>query len=197
MSESARLRLFVAVELPEEWLQHLEEAQQVLQRELETAEAPRLRWTRPGGIHLTLKFLGETPAALLAEVEAAIGQAVVSPPDITLRLGDIEMFTSGRRVRVIWAGLSGDTEELARLADQIDVACGPLGYGRGLRPFAPHLTLARVPEGATLDRAALTRLLSSVKLGGAPPFNVQLVSLMRSNLGPGGARYERLAAWPA
>ena len=196
MSESERLRLFVAVELPEEWLKHLEEAQQQLQRELEASGAPRLRWTRPEGIHLTLKFLGETPAARLPEVESAIGQAVVSPPDISLGLGEVGMFTSGRRVRVVWAGLSGDTEALARLADKIDVACAPLGYGRGMRPFAPHLTLARVPEGASLDRDVLSGHLHSLKLDDAPPFNVQQVSLMRSHLGPGGARYERLAAWP-
>ncbi|HLF70611.1 MAG TPA: RNA 2',3'-cyclic phosphodiesterase [Dehalococcoidia bacterium] len=192
---SERLRLFVAVELPQAWLDAITGAQTRLGRALDAAGAPRLRWAHPEGIHLTLKFLGETEPALLPRLVEALADAVSTPPALRLSLGEAGCFTSRRRVRVVWAGLGGDVERLAPIAGRIDDACAELGFERERRPFAPHLTLARVPEGVTLDRDVLAPHLRSLRLD-APPFEVKHISLMRSHLGPGGARYECIASFP-
>jgi 2'-5' RNA ligase len=55
-------------------------------------------------------------------------------------------FGGRQRLRVIWVGLEGDVEELADLADKVENALTPLGFPRENRRFAPHLTLARVPD---------------------------------------------------
>jgi 2'-5' RNA ligase len=191
-----RPRLFVAVELPQTWLDALASVQTHLGRALEAAGASGLRWVRPEGIHLTLKFLGETEPSRLPQLEEALADAVSSPPSLRLALSEAGCSSSGRRVRLVWVGLAGGVDRIALLATRVDDACAGLGFERERRPFAPHLTLARVPEGVMLDRDVLAPHLRSLRLDAAP-FEVERVSLMRSHLGPGGARYERIAAFPS
>ena len=64
------------------------------------------------------------------------------------------------------------------------------GFQRDRRAFQPHLTLARLPQALTAaQREIAARVSAEVALPRTPPLTVQQVSLMRSQLGPGGARY--------
>ena len=72
------MRLFVAVELSEA----VREAVTALQARLKTAggEAAQVRWVEPANFHLTIKFLGDLPDALLPDVEAACAEVAGSTP---------------------------------------------------------------------------------------------------------------------
>lgn len=186
------LRLFVAIDLPAEVRQALLRVQDDLRR----AGADRLRWVRPEGVHLTLKFLGEVAAERVDAVEAALRSAI-EPFELRLRLATLGGF-GGVRLRVVWVGLEGDVEPLAALAEQIERALTPLGFPRERRPFAAHLTLARVPDATPRDeRERLASLLRRTSPSPMPSMVATEVSLMRSVLGQGGAVYTRLAAFPA
>ena len=186
------LRLFVAIELPAEVRQALLRVQDDLRR----AGADRLRWVRPEGVHLTLKFLGEVAAERVDAVEAALRSAI-EPFELRLRLATLGGF-GGARLRVVWVGLEGDVEPLAALAEQIERALTPLGFPRERRPFAAHLTLARVPDATPRDeRERLASLLRRTSRPPMPSMVAKEVSLMRSVLGQGGAVYTRLTAFPA
>ena len=188
------LRLFVACELPPA----VRDALGRLQDELRARGAGRLRWVRPEGIHLTLKFLGEVPAARREAVENALAGAVVSPFALDVRLGPLGGFGGRQRLRVIWVGLEGDVEGLAELAALIEEALGPLGFPREGRPFAPHLTLARVPDDAGIqERSRLADLLEAFPSPSLPSMTLTAVNLMQSFLQPTGARYQCLAVYPA
>jgi len=188
------LRLFVACELPPA----VRDALGRLQDELKARGAGRLRWVSPEGIHLTLKFLGEVPAARREAVEAALAGAVVSPFALDVRLGSLGGFGGRQRLRVIWVGLEGDVEGLAELAALIEEALGPLGFPREGRPFAPHLTLARVPDDAGIqERSRLADLLEAFPSPSLPSMTLTAVNLMQSFLQPTGARYQCLAVYPA
>lgn len=193
-----RLRLFVAIELPHTWLDALAGAQKRLREGLADAGlADRPRWTRPEGIHLTLKFLGSVGESRRPAVEDALKAAVAAPPNLRLRLGSIGVFPGRGPPRVLWAGIDGDVEPLARLAAQIDAAMSNLGFPRETRPFAAHLTLARLSEGLLPpEREPFAAAVRVTHIGPAPDLLAQGVSLMRSHLGPAGARYERLASFP-
>jgi 2'-5' RNA ligase len=191
------LRLFVAVELPESWLATMGQAQQALANVLETPRTPRLRWVRPEGIHLTLKFLGNVPRAQLAALQDALTVAVPESPGLTLHLGEPGFFSGpGGLVRVLWTDLRGDLRSLEALAGVVEAACAEVGFPRERRRFLPHLTLARVPDGISLAANDLRQALAKLDTLKAPPLKVDRVSLMRSHLWPGGARYERIAAFP-
>jgi len=186
------LRLFVAVELGEEALRALASLQEALRRE----GLDGLRWVRPEGVHLTLKFLGETPADRVPRIEAALGEAVSSVPAHVLRLDGLGTFGGRRSPRVLWVGLQGDLEELQRLQRNVEAALAKAGFPREDRAFSPHLTLARVrPEAAASLGEPIAR---AMQVAPAPEASIAVreVSLMRSTLGPGGAVYDRLAVFP-
>lgn len=185
------LRLFIAIELPGNLLAALNQVQHELQRE--PVLAP-LRWVRPEGIHLTLKFLGETPEERRAEIEAALPRAVAGVAPFDLHLGKLGRFGSKNSPRVAWIDIAGDTEPLGRLQAQVEREISPLGYPSETRAFAPHLTLARVPpEQAREVAAALDDAMSRTTV---PPASMQAneVALMKSDLQRGGAIYTQLFA---
>lgn len=197
--EPAR-RLFVAIELSQDWLRALEIAQQALSVALERHAGPRLRWVRPEGVHLTLKFLGQVSESRLASVHYALEHATRVAPRFSLALNRLGSFVDRRGPRVVWVGLDGvtvaDREKLDRLVEDLETWFASSGFPREQR-FQPHLTLARVPEDATPEQRRLLATLSmGVELTASPALEVSRVSLMQSHLGPGGASYERLAAFP-
>jgi len=185
------LRLFVAIELPGE----VRETLSLLQHELQRRGLERLRWVRPEGIHLTLKFLGATPAERLPAIEDALVGAVEGATEHELALGKLGTF-GGSRPRVLWVDLTGQVDAIRRLQERVKSAMNGLGFEREARGWSPHVTLARVrPETAREAASAVAQAISEVEVPvGVIP--VREVSLMRSTLRPSGAVYERLAAFP-
>lgn len=189
---NADLRLFVAIELPDE----IREALARVQDDLRKRTALRLRWTRPEGIHLTLKFLGATPPGRVQALVEAL-RAAVPPFHLELRPDGVGNFGGRNNLRTVWIGLHGDVEPLETLAGSIDRAVVPLGYAAETRPFRAHLTLARIPDHLVRgERAALHEALMSYEPPALPSFVAERVSLMKSTLGPQGSVYERLASFP-
>ncbi len=190
--EDERPRLFVAIELEDGVRRALSDVQD----ELRKRGLSGVRWVRPDGIHLTLKFLGETPAGQVPAIQQALASAVVGVSPHQLTLAGLGAFGSKRSPRVLWVGLQGDTETLVALQGQVDRALESAGFPRESRPFSAHLTLARVrPESASGAALVVAEVLSSVRVAQAA-LDVREVSLMRSQLGAGGAVYSRLDAFP-
>jgi 2'-5' RNA ligase len=184
-------RLFVAVELPGPALQALAQ----LQHELQQHVARGLRWTRPEGIHLTLKFLGETPSERVSAITESLAASVKGVGAHELSLGAIGTFGSRGAPRVLWVDLDGDTETLETLQRRADRALDAIGFPTEKRPFAAHLTLARVREESAREVAEpLAVAVRSVSVPQAT-ITVREVSLMLSKLGPGGAQYTRVESW--
>ncbi len=184
-----QLRLFVAVELPP----GVGEALSELQRELRPRCGPGVRWTRPEGIHLTLKFLGGAPRALVPLLEEALGEAASGQAAFGLSLGKPGFFPNPRRPRVFWVGIEGEVERLSVLARRIEEALSALSFPAEKRPFAAHLTLARLDEKlAPAQREDFGRAAQSAPWHPGQPFTVDGVSLMRSQLTAQGAIYSCL-----
>jgi 2'-5' RNA ligase len=193
LTQPRALRLFVAVELPAHVLQQLNAVQHAMQRE---ARLDGLRWVRPEGIHLTLKFLGETPAARQKDIEGAIGRGTSGVAPFGLSLGALGKFGSRLAPRVLWVDVRGDVESLKRLQGQVERELAQLRYSPENRAYSAHLTLARVPQERARELAAP---LDEAIAATAPPaaeWTVDEVSLMRSELRPSGAVYTRLFAAP-
>lgn len=188
---SPSLRLFVAILLPDSWLALLGDAQ----RDLRQAGLS-LRYVRPEGIHLTLKFLGETPIERIAAIEVELATAAAATRPFTLELGGMGTFGPPSRPRVVWAGLGGDRRRLNELFDAVERTLLRTGTAPERRAFNPHLTLARVPDQIPSTEAA--RIVPALERRAAKtgePHVVDSISLMRSELGPGGARYSVLGTW--
>jgi 2'-5' RNA ligase len=185
-----QVRSFVAIELPEEAKQGLAS----LRRELERDEHKFVKWVEPAGIHLTLKFLGNIPFKRVTEITEAIEKAAVGITPFYLEISGLGVFPNPKQVRVFWVGISGEVDKLSRLQQNIDSALAALGFAKEERPFVPHLTLARIREGASpSERRSFGELVGSTIFEDKYPINVEAISLMRSQLTPARAIYTCLS----
>ena len=187
-----RPRLFVAVLLPPAWLDALAAAQEELRR-----DGLRLRYVRPESIHVTLMFLGETPAARIGDLSAALAAAAAESPVCMLTLAAAGTFGSRRRPRVVWYGLAGELTALGSLQRHVEERLARVGFAPEGREFRPHLTLARVPDDLSPAEAErIAPAIERLRVPQPPPFRVEAIALMQSRLGPGGARYTMRENWP-
>lgn len=158
--------------------------------------APKLKWVRGDALHLTMKFLGEQPPSKLAEIKSKLPEALADKGhrSFHLELSGVGAFPNFRLPRVLWMDMAGETEDLANLWATIEKVTERIGFPPETRPFRPHLTLARIndPSDFSLD---LVRCLTETD----PPqgrWRVTCVTLMKSELRPGGPIYSPLATFP-
>ncbi len=186
-----QIRSFVAIELPDEAKGGLAR----LRRELERDEHRFVKWVDPGGIHLTLKFLGNIPSRRVTEITEAIKKAAQGLSPFLLEISGLGAFPSPKQPRVVWVGVGGELDKLSTLQQNIDSALATLGFAREERSFVPHLTVARVREGAPAsERGRFGELASSATFDGKYDVEVSAIKLMRSQLTPAGAIYTCLSA---
>lgn len=179
------MRLFIAIELPDEITQGISRVQEQLRKAGASAG-----WTRPEGIHLTLKFLGEVPDAKVQEIMQALDGAVKGSGKLTLKVEGAGMFPNVKNPRVLWIGVTGDIEKLAALQAAVEDAMARLDFEHETRKFSPHLTLARIKFLKPRDNwQQVIEGIKDVKLGG---FETGQVSLMKSELKREGAVYTEI-----
>jgi len=176
------MRLFIAIELPEEIKKGLSRVQEQLKEGGAGAS-----WTRPEGVHLTLKFLGEVPEHKVPEIMSGLTAAVAGTVRFRVEVGGAGAFPNVRSPRVLWTGVAGDLPKLAALQAAVDGAMVKLGFEPEDRKFSPHLTLARIKYLRPRDNwQKAIEGIRDVNLGG---FEADRVSLMKSELKPAGAVY--------
>jgi 2'-5' RNA ligase len=188
------LRLFIAITLPPDLLQRLGDIQNRLRQCLTGLP---LTWTRPEGIHLTLKFLGETDPRRVEAIVARLRAVAATQRPFVVPVDGLGCFPDRRRPQVLWVGVDDPDAALQRLAAAVDTAMADLGWEREKRPFTGHLTLARVKRDAgNEERRRIGEQLTAFALPSPGLLPVQALHLMRSQLDPGGAIYSEVAAVP-
>ncbi len=178
-------RAFVAIEVPDSVRTSIAA---LIGRLRKRDAANAVRWVRPEGVHVTLKFLGDISDDEERVIGSALASATYGRSSFELSLGPLGAFSSrrGARDQVVWVGFSGELAQLLGLATSVERALVEAGFQAESRPFAPHLTLGRMRRG--------TRSVPNFTEGAAwPPsdtaFRVDHVRLMESDLRPDGARY--------
>lgn len=178
MSEGGRVRLFVALELPD------------LVRDALVEWRPSTRGLRlvdPAALHVTLCFLGTRPEREVpAILDACAAVSGLPPGSLSI---DQALWLPPRRPRVLAMRLTDDGARLAAAQAKLSDALSAGGwYTPEARAFLAHVTVARVARDA--------RRAPAVDLA-APPslsFVSERVTLYRSRLSSAGARYEALGS---
>lgn len=187
------IRTFIAIALPEPMLRQLAQVQRQLERQ---APPESVRWVKPEGIHLTLKFLGDTPVGKLEAIRAALAAVASRASPCTFTVGGLGSFPNPRRPRVIWVGIQTTAGELTALQRAVEAAMKPLGFPPEGRDFTPHLTLGRVRDRVPpADLSRLGALISSTAIGTLGEVQARDFALIQSILKPSGAEYIPLAAF--
>jgi 2'-5' RNA ligase len=175
------VRAFVALEI--------DERLRVALGELQARLRPRLggvRLVRPEGIHLTLRFLGESPPARLDALSPRLAAAAAACPACRARAAGIGTFPERGSPRVLWLGLDVPPPVLD-LQVECERAARASGFEAERRPFRAHLTLGRWRERAPRPE------LPAPDLGET---RLETLVLFESDLRPGGAAYTPLARFP-
>ena len=180
-------RTFIALEMNEALQGHLAGVILQVARML-----PGVRWVDPGGIHLTLAFLGELTDEQLAEAIRATESAARRASTFSYRLARLGTFGSSRQPRVIWMGIDEPSGSLLRLHRTLNRELEQRGFEIDKRPFSPHLTLARIKAPLAPDELQrLQHILQSKQYGIASSdfYPVHHLDVMKSELSRSGARY--------
>lgn len=178
-------RTFIAV-----GLQASPALKRVLERLHDMGKA--VRAVDPGSLHLTLKFLGDTPLETIPDIARVVERCAAAEESFTAHLTGLGAFPHADRPSVIWAGMTG-AEPVARLAEALEEEVAALGFPKEGRRFHPHVTLARIKFKPSPELRALLAEHQATEFGSLP---VQRVSLYQSELGPEGPRYTVLASAP-
>jgi RNA 2',3'-cyclic 3'-phosphodiesterase len=183
--EAKALRLFVAIEVPDDAKAAAAEAVKDLR-----SRFPKARWASAENQHITLKFLGRTWPRLEPWVRERVVEAAASLAPFEVRLDGLGAFRSPARARVLWAGLLDEPPgSLAATATGVDGALAA-EFPPERRPFSAHLTLARSDPPLVLDPSHLDVEVRRVS------WRVERLVLFRSHLQRPAPRYEPLLVAP-
>ena len=175
------MRLFVGIFLPEDIRSRLEGL---------SGGLSGARWVKPENLHLSLRFIGDVPGGDEHDIDQALQTVDASPFELTF--SGLGCFDRRGRVHAVWAGID-KSDALMRLQGKVAAALVRSGIEPEHRKFKPHVTLARMKNGAA-DK--VSQYLETHNGFTAGPFPVGDFTLFRSHLGHGGAHYEALADYP-
>ena len=176
------MRLFVALSLPDEIRERLEELEDRL---------PGARWVPADNLHITLRFLGEVDGGTAHDVDAEL--TGLRGTGFQVSLAGLDCFGEGPKTRALFARVE-PCEPLSRLQQKVEQAVQRAGLKPEGRKFKPHVTLARFRNGG--GGADLERFLVRHSLFRAGPFPVTDFSLFQSFLSGEGAIYREEASYP-
>lgn len=182
LQPSSTARLFLALDAPEP-----------VGRVLATLATPLpgVAWTPPERLHLTLRFLGDTPVERISALRERLRALRVA--GFLLPVEGLGVFPSHGHPRVLWCGVGRGHPHLHQLRQRVDDSILALGLEADLKSFQPHFTLARVGPA---NPAAIAQWLHQHREFAAPPFRVERLCLYASELQPTGAVHRLLEDFP-
>ncbi len=175
------LRLFIAIPLGPDLKEAISKIQSLLKRRNEG-----VKWVNPEGLHLTLKFLGNTPQEKVPRIEEAMRKALAPFGPFSVLIKGTGAFPSLKKARVLWVGIEDERSRLKEMFKSLEKQLQKLGFPMEERPFKPHITLGRIKNLKSID---FPEELEDQEVG---VLEVKEVILFKSELKPEGAEYHPL-----
>jgi len=172
------MRVFIAVEMPEELNEKINEIKRKIQTE-------GLKLTKEN--HITLKFLGEVPESRVGEITSRLKEIIFSP--IKIKVLYLDAFPNLNKPRVIH--LKCDSPHLIELAKNIS---NKLKDYPDDKPFVPHITLARIKF--LNNKPELKEKIGDVVVV-QEEFMINTFCLKQSILKPDGPEYTNIEVFEA
>ena len=182
-------RTFFAVELSDAITTGVRRIQQELQ-----GNAAGVRWVRPEGIHLTLRFLGGVAPERIEGIVDQAEQRVQALSPFTIGIRGCGGFPTAKNPRVIWIGVHDPSGALKALQAKVEAGMVKVGFLKEERAYTPHLTLGRMHPGK--GQGMIAQALEAVRESDLGQMEVREICLFRSHLKPTGADYTKLKVIP-
>ncbi len=179
------IRTFVAVPVPESVF----DLQNTLRSTIDPKKG-KIKWVRRDQLHLTLKFIGDTPESSFGDIRTILDEIVNKTSTIQLEISGTGCFPKKERPRVLWAGVTGETDRLLHLVDDVQSELDPRGFFKDELDYHPHITLgrARYPQKHTPNISAFLKTEYS-----PIPFVIEKIQFISSELFPNGPVYTILS----
>lgn len=175
------LRLFVAIDLPEE----IKAAIHALRCPISGA-----KWVDEAQLHLTLRFIGDADDDLLHRITTGLSGIMAAP--FSLAMMGVGCFPPKRNPKVLWVGVDKN-EALSNLQNAVEKVLLQSGLEPEIRSFSPHITIARLKETSA---ALLAPFLQKNNGFTTPFFPVTEFVLYSSTLAPQGAIHRQEVLFP-
>jgi RNA 2',3'-cyclic 3'-phosphodiesterase len=180
-------RLFFAVDIVPE--PKLLEAFEMIRYRL---RLEKINWVTAKQMHLTLAFLGETPAGTIPSLIAGADPVLTAKPCFELTLSSVGVFKSLRDPTVLWTGCNASAE-FQFMKKELDKALVAFGHVPESRPFSPHLTLGRIRGMRDLNQ--LSQVIALYRDAVFQHQVIRHVTLYESRLTPSGPEYTSLKSY--
>ena len=145
-----------------------------------------IKWVMSENLHLTLKFLGNTPEEGLPEISGSLTSIVSSYKPFTIKICGTGIFPNRKNPRVVWVGVQ-DSAIMKDLKSEIEKSMSAFGYEEENKEFTPHLTLGRVHSHKGM--ISLMNELSKFEGKDFGTMDVNGILLIKSELRPKGPEY--------
>ena len=159
-----------------------------LRRQL--AHEKRINWVKPEHIHLTLKFIGNTPNEDIPKIIDAVGEMLHNHKSFTMDFNRTGIFGSRYAPRVLWLGMQKTPQELSDLEEDTLSTFDILGYLRDRQNFVPHITLGRIKE--LCEKQYFQKVVAATEQKSYIKQDVNEIILFQSILRPEGAFYKEI-----
>ena len=150
------IRAFLAVNFSVPATRRLAEAAAEVRAQVRPDDSLKLAWVPAANLHVTVKFLGEIPPELAPELVLRLRRSLVNLDPFEIRATGLGGAPSLESPRVVWFDVEGGAA-LTKLHALVESETEGLGFAREARAFRPHVTIARVLEGAWPQTVKLQR----------------------------------------
>jgi 2'-5' RNA ligase len=157
---------------------------------------PSIKWVNQKDIHITLKFLGETPEEKLKNIELALKDICSLHSVFTLNMKRVGVFPNVKRPRIIWLGIDKGSKCLTDINKDLEEILFKAGFPKENKEFKSHITLGRVKDFSNVkDMDNVLKSISQEELNSLIEQKIDKISLMKSTLYSTGPVYEVLSEY--
>lgn len=149
----------------------------------------RIKWVDKDSLHLTLFFLGETPANLIEDISKKLETELKSTATFSIKLQGFGTFGQTHSPKVIWADII-KSEPLNALKLVVSKVITQFGFADQHGSFSPHFTLGRIKHIESKNE--LARFINLNKTMDLQTNEVNKIVIYQSILKPSGPVYKPL-----
>ena len=120
-----------------------------------------INYVKTNQIHLTLKFVGDTPEEDIPAIIEACQKVAKKHQPFTMDFDRTGFFGSNNVPRVLWLGMNNQPKALFDLEKDLLDAFDDLGYLRDRQNFVPHLTVCRIKQ--LVDKQFFLQICNSIE----------------------------------
>ncbi len=168
------MRFFIALEIPVESRQELEQIQAQISHLI-----PGVRLTDNDKLHLTIAFIGDQPDHLKDRLIQIIAQSVQNIPPFQVTPAYIDGFPSLHHAETLWFGVKGDIDKLMILQERIKDNLWQLHLSVDDRRYVPHIAFGKTPSSFQLSEQQ-EQQLQEMMMNPFTPIQITSIKLFES-----------------